>query len=335
MYKEYGKDFVNHLDGGFLVIIYDPSNQTIDFFTDPWATRQAHYTAGDLIYSFSSWPTDKSKQLKWNSHYQYSIGDNQLKLINDEIYKWDLRQYKDTLEDMTIAFEEAVLKRYNNNTVSTLGGIDSSCIALCLADNKKQFNSVHLSAVQVEDENTLSTVIEYTKPYNNFIRFDELPEENGFHNETAFYAQIHKVVSNFEFVISGDGADPVFFNDMIGDSKQFDGEFNIWPEDLSTIFPWTLFYGARRVMNAREHHTLKLNLCWKTPFRDKKFVQEWLNVSHKLKNRENKLAKIMQIDYLKERNIPIPTVHAGIGHQWPNRPDGGWVRIMKTYEQFI
>ena len=79
-------------------------------------------------------------------------------MINDEIHKWDLRQYKDTLEDMTIAFEEAVLKRYNNNTVLTLGGIDSSCIALCLADNKKQFNSAHLSAVQVEDENNLEQI---------------------------------------------------------------------------------------------------------------------------------------------------------------------------------
>ena len=334
MYEEYGYDFVNHLDGDFLVIIYDPSNQTIDFFTDPWATRQAHYTAGDFIYSFSTWPTKTSKSLKWNSHYQYSIGDNQLRLVNGEIYKWDLRQYKNTLEDMTIAFEEAVLKRYHDNMVLAFsGGMDSSCVALCLAENEKTFHSAHLSLVKIEDENTISEVVEYTKPYNNFIRFDELPEGVGTPNSETFYKAIHKVVPHFEILCMPGAADPLLDNDVY--KGKFLDEFQIWPEDLTTIFPWTLFYGSRRVMNAREHQSLRQNAYIMDTFRDRNLVQEWLNVTHTLKNKES---KIMQREYLRKRHISIPTVIAGIGHQWDNehgwgrRPAGGWAPLMKVHE---
>ena len=349
MYKEYGNDFINYLDGSFLFIIYDPSNQTIDFFTDPWATRQAHYTPGDFLYKFSTWPTETSKQLKWNSHYHFDIHNNEFKLIDGEIYKWDLRQYKDTLEDLTIAFDESVLKRYHENLVLTLGGADSSCIALSLADQKKSFNSVHLSVVQKEDENTLGAVIEYTKEYNNHFRFTELKEDNACNTEKAFYRQIHEVVPDFKFLWTGHGPDPIFENDGFGDEEfvmtNVDGQgdfkrgFELFPEDLSTIFPWTLFYGAKRFMNSTEVKALSQHVYWHAPYRDKKVAQEWLNTTHTLKNKKNKISNIFQEEYLGKRNIPMPTVKVGQVQQWKNwrskKPKGEPRTQKRIHEQFL
>ena len=172
-YLEHGNKFTEYLDGEFLFIIYDEKTNNIDLFTDPWSTRQAFYYKIDNYFYLSTYPMTEPKggrfgppgltqsfELKFavyndtewnktfyriphNSHHNYNVKTGILKPVNTELHKWDLNQYKDTLDDLTNSFEEAVLKRYTeNSTLFLSSGLDSSPIALCLADHKKYFNSI-------------------------------------------------------------------------------------------------------------------------------------------------------------------------------------------------
>ena len=51
-YIEHGNSFVDHLDGEFLFIVIDGDN--VNFFTDPWSTRQCYFTTVDDYWYFTT-----------------------------------------------------------------------------------------------------------------------------------------------------------------------------------------------------------------------------------------------------------------------------------------
>ena len=211
-YLEYGDKFTEYLDGEFLFIIYDEKTNTIDLFTDPWSTRQAFYYKIDNYFYFSTFPMTEPKdgrfgpagltqsfELKFavyndtewnntfyriphNSHHNYNVKTGILKPVNTELHKWNLNQYKDNLDDLTNSFEEAVLKRHTeNSTLFLSSGLDSTPIALCLADHKKHFNSISCltgSWEGKEDIETLNQVLYYTGTYNKNIKMESIPDYN-------------------------------------------------------------------------------------------------------------------------------------------------------------
>ena len=81
--------------------------------------------------------------------------------------------------------------------------------------------------------------------------------------------------------------------------------FSIWPEDLSTVFPWQHFYGgqARRLLDLFETLSLAYGIENRNAFYDKKFVQEWLHVMPWIKNQT---PKVFQKNYLRDRGIKLP-----------------------------
>ncbi|MBF83957.1 MAG: hypothetical protein CL489_05710, partial [Acidobacteria bacterium] len=142
-YEKYSDDFLDHLDGEFLIIIIDSG--VIKFFIDPWGTRQIWFSKSDNYFYFGTYPLDSSKyngqptRLQNNSQYNFDIKTKELVQINSEIHKWNLDQFKDSLDDVTFALEEAIDKRYNPKSFLLLsGGVDSSVVAVRLADTKKQ-----------------------------------------------------------------------------------------------------------------------------------------------------------------------------------------------------
>ena len=229
-YSEHGDKFTEHLDGEFLFIIYDEKTDTIDLFTDPWSTRQAFYYKIDDCFYFSTFPMTEpkdtrfgksqgsffitpmeskfSKDIEWkktfyriphNSHHNYNVKTGILKPVNTELHKWDLNQYKDTLDDLTRAFEESVLKRYTENlTLFLSSGLDSIPIALCLADHKKHFNSITCLIGPWEgreDVETLNQVIQYTDRYNKHIRVEKIPDWDEINLETEWKNNRNRLVS--------------------------------------------------------------------------------------------------------------------------------------------
>ena len=368
-YLEHGNEFTEYLDGEFLFIIYDEKTNTIDLFTDPWSTRQAFYYKIDNYFYFSTYPMTEPKdgrfgpagleapfELKFavyndtewnktfyriphNSHHNYNVKTGILKPVNTELHKWDLNQYKDNLDDLTNSFEEAVLKRYTENlTLLLSSGLDSSPIALCLADHKKHFNSITcLAGPWKEDIEALNQIIQYTDTYNKNIKIENIPPDlyrydiswdeinlkskwKNNRNRLVFanlplrvqWLMREKCISEFnsKVIFTGNGGDEIFDNypslsAEYPTNKNSSG-VSIWPEDLSTVFPWQHFYGgqARRLLDLFETLSLAYGLENRNVFYDKKFAQEWLHVMPWIKNQT---PKVFQKKYLRDRGIKVPS----------------------------
>ena len=368
-YLEHGDKFTEYLDGEFLFIIYDEKTNTIDLFTDPWSTRQAFYYKIDNYFYFSTYPMTEPKDgrfgpagleapfelkfavyndIEWNktfyriphnSHHNYNVKTGILKPVNTELHKWDLNQYKDNLDDLTNSFEEAVLKRYTENlTLLLSSGLDSSPIALCLADHKKHFNSITcLAGPWKEDIEALNQIIQYTDTYNKNIKIENIPPDlyrydiswdeinlkskwKNNRNRLVFanlplrvqWLMREKCISEFnsKVIFTGNGGDEIFDNypslsAEYPTNKNSSG-VSIWPEDLSTVFPWQHFYGgqARRLLDLFETLSLAYGLENRNVFYDKKFAQEWLHVMPWIKNQT---PKVFQKKYLRDRGIRLPS----------------------------
>jgi len=372
-YLKHGNKFTEYLDGEFLFIIYDEKTNTIDLFTDPWSTRQAFYYKIDNYFYFSTFPMTEPKdgrfgpagltqsfELKFavyndtewnntfyriphNSHHNYNVKTGILKPVNTELHKWNLNQYKDNLDDLTNSFEEAVLKRHTeNSTLFLSSGLDSTPIALCLADHKKHFNSISCltgSWEGKEDIETLNQVLYYTGTYNKNIKMESIPDYNiswdekkskskwaNNRNRLVFANLAHrltcfmreKCISEFnsKVIFTGNGGDEIFDNYPAlpaGHPLKYNGitsknpaGFSVWPEDLSTVFPWQHFYGgqARRLLDLFETQSLAYGLENRNAFYDKKFAQEWLHVMPWIKNQT---PKVFQKKYLRDRGIKVPS----------------------------
>ena len=350
-YLEYGDKFTEHLDGEFLFIVID--GDEINFFSDPWGTKQIYYHQdGDYFY-FTTLPndvnvvytirddyldrSDKIYRLPCNRKCTFNVNGT-LHVIEDELIKWNLDQNINSLEDVDKTFEDAVLKRwYPNCTLFLSGGLDSSSVALCLADNKKEFNVLtNMVNPQFEDQDVLDSVIKYCgKHIINYHRIEESSDHSQEippkHPLTAEIRRQTKERFNSKVVIMGNGADEIFDNYRTKEKTVVNGvgrspatiksNFDVWPDDQSTIFPWEHFYGgqSRRLLDYHETYSLLYGLELRNVFYDKALAQAWLNVDVNIKNIEY---KVFMKEYLRKRNIPITKFpQSGFGHQsWPIHP---------------
>jgi|TARA_R110000868_G_scaffold113225_1_gene304083 asparagine synthetase B (glutamine-hydrolysing) len=322
-YLEYGDKFTEHLDGEFLFIVID--NNKIDFFSDPWGTRQVYYhTVGDYFY-FTTLPNDEySLYTTGYSDEFYRLPCNKkcdfngtLHVGSADLIKWNLDQNVNSLEYVDCAFEDAVLKRwYPNCTLFLSGGLDSSAIALCFADNKKKFNALtNMFHPQFEDQDVLDSVIEYCGEYINYhciegTNINHKPK----HSATSEIRRQTKERFDSKVVIMGNGADEIFDNYRNKGKSNFD----IFPHDQSTIFPWEHFYGgqSRKLLDYHETYSLFYGLEQRNVFYDKSLAQAWLNVDVNIKNIEY---KVFMKEYLRKRDIKIPKFpKSGFGNQSPS-----------------
>jgi asparagine synthetase B (glutamine-hydrolysing) len=335
MYEKHKEKFTNYLDGEFLIIVYDTKEKQIHFFTDPWSTRQAWFETWDDYFYFGTYPKNEIpnrlefwnfkrfgnlERLLHNSHYVYDVKDNHLEQVNSELHKWNLDQFDNSYDTFKEKLEQAILKRYHEDSVTCLsGGLDSGAIALCLTDHKIPFTSITLNITKAEDCRSLSSVLAYTNDYNTSYvytdyteikKYDILKQFNLQETAVAQMAQ-HASNLNKKVVIQANGFDEIFSN-YSEDGKK--GNKFFWPENLKEIFPWDHFYGGqnRRLIDRKELIFLIYGLEIRNIFLDKYLVQAWLNLSVELKNSTFKGG---QIEYFLERNICLPTKVAGGSHQ--------------------
>lgn len=310
-YLEYGDGFVDYLDGEFLFIIVDGDN--IDFFTDPWSTRQCYFTVEDDHWYFTTFRVSKeSRRFLHNSHYYFNTKSRKIRQVNPELVSWNLDQNVDTIDEVVDAFEEAVVKRWTQNcTLFLSGGVDSSAVALCLYENNLPFNSISLlTNPELEDQEPLIAMTNFCKNHfavntisKNYVKMDNAQGEIRNQTKKQFSSKV---------VLMGNGADE-FIDDYR--SKHQKSDWENWPDDLHNFFPTRHFYfgQSRRLLDIHETINLNFGLEGRNIFYDKKFVQSWLNLSTTLKNKEN---KGFLKDYLRKYQIPISkTPDAGFGKQ--------------------
>lgn len=332
-YLEHGDRFTEYLDGEFLIIIYDKGK--IHFFTDPWSTRMVWYTSIGDDFCFSTFPlSNNAERLLHNSHYCFDVKTRNLVQLNSELHKWDLNQTKSNFDDWHIAFNEAVVKRWNDNTVLALsGGVDSSSIAVCMAENKLPFDAISLKIKDSEDKNTTDSVLTFVRSRVtidlNVVDICSIPEtgveyeflkRKSFHrNPPAVLAyetqKLHKKV-----LFTGHGSDEIYDNYRMKSHTRHNEplEFDIWPDDLSSVFPYKHFYKhkQRYLIDSHEYMALCFGVETRNPFLDKKLTQEWFSLSAELKNLEDKSP---QKNYLRNHNIILPKKVSGLIDQLPNR----------------
>lgn len=329
-YEQHGYRFTEYLDGEFLIIVYE--DHKIHFFNDPWSTRMTWFEQNEKRFIFSTFSLNKnSVRLQHNSHYCFDVGSNVLTLVNDELHKFDLTQYKNSFDDWIKAFDEAVAKRWHKNAVLALsGGVDSSAIAVSLAKQKLPVDFLLLDINQTEDRNTIRSVASFIyqnmKTHIDVINRktkNTIPEEFSLeYNFLANYSFVRRPLtflakrtrdSNKKVLITGQGSDEILDNyrkkSYTRHSEKL--EFVDWPDDLSTIFPWGHFYRnkQRYLIDSHETSSLCFGVEHRSPFLDKKLTQEWLWITPSLKNLEDKspLKK-----YLRDNNIVIPNKMSGL-----------------------
>jgi asparagine synthetase B (glutamine-hydrolysing) len=327
MYNQYGDEFTNHLDGEFLIVIYDTKRNVINFYTDPWSTRQAWFDKWDDYFYFGTFPrvevygrflpTDfygkgELIRLRPNSHYMFDVKLKQLTLINSELHSWNLKQFKTNFRDFHIAFEEAVLKRYNSEAMLCFsGGIDSACLAACLSDHNKPLPMTNLDFTGAEDFDTIEAVKRYCNfPFRSINKPSPIKHEDRFIQlglDNSPLVQLSQHIEN-RVILQGNGVDEVLNNYL---NKRETGEVrNWWPQDLRLVFPWYHFYNGqvRKIIDKKELICLHYGQELRNVFLDKKLVQEWLHITHVLKNSTSKAPLKV---YLHERGIPLPKKVAG------------------------
>jgi len=323
--------FTNYLDGEFFIIIYDMKKKLINFYTDPWATKMCWFDTFSSYFYFGSFKLSKeSVRLKHNSHYTFDFINKRLVCENNELHKWDLRQFKDSYNDWDTAFFEAVKKRHHKETVLALsGGVDSQAIAACLSDLKLNFEAITLSLSDCEDKNSIYSIKKYIQNsceniYYLYSDYSLKKDSNSFKllldNKIEHYALSYvcakmKVLRK-RVLFTGSGADEIidnYINKYKLKGKPF-VSMTKWPEDLENNFPYDHFYEnrQRKFIDIQQYVSLSYGIETRNPFLDKRLAQEWLWISPSLKNKESK-GPIK--NFLRSRDIYISEKILGLGDQ--------------------
>jgi asparagine synthetase B (glutamine-hydrolysing) len=339
-YELYQDGFTNHLDGEFLIIVYDLEKKIINFYTDPWSTRMCWYDPLDnQHFYFGTFPISKnSKRLLHNSHYTFNVVTNSITLKNKEIHKWDFRDFKDSFEDWDRSFLYSVKKRYHkkDNVLALSSGYDSVCIALAFSDLNLNFQSVNLDITEnVEDLNTFYQTLEYTK-HNNEVTILTRDSILTFLDDKSLQAEfldfclfnykyittklshkyslaiLCKYIStlNKKILFTGTGPDGIIDNYLLKNARK---SFII-NNDTFENFPYEHFYGGkqRAFIDRQEYTSLAHSIETRNPFLDKNLTQEWFYLRNDLKNKEHKSPLA---NFLRTRGIKIPEKIAGMNSQ--------------------
>lgn len=260
-----------------------------------------------------------------------------------QVHDFDLRQYKTDTDDWANAFMAAVRKRATHgNTANSMfvnlsSGYDSGSIALAL--NLQQLPYASFSSFKLEDPKVLNSrlvsnrlascsyafqvaqitdmdrsyeayqIKEIAEPFI-YVHEDAPGYKTALHDDGGAKAMnyICRYMSSqgYRVVLSGSGADEImsdygFRGNRISYHSQFGGVF---PEDLSSIFPWRKFYddSQRSYLFKDEFVAGAHAIEGRYPFLDPQVVQEYLSLSYTVKN---KTYKAPIHDFLTKYDYPF------------------------------
>ena len=255
------------------------------------------------------------------------------------VYEFDLNQHKTSFDDWNKAFENSIRKRAfglrENIFIGLSSGYDSGSIACEL--NKQNIPYKAYSVVGYENVDVLQKRFSMFNGNSSgeYLQDNRLEYKNYINsNVEEFMYRIYSSSSNYnEFglrlqddngscglsmvcdraksegkkvYLSGSGSDEIFsdygFN---GEKKYMHSNFGgLFPENLSTIFPWASFYGSTMVsyLAKEEYVAGSYGIETRYPYLDKYVVQEFLSLTHTLKN--SKYKSVLD-EYLTRSNYPF------------------------------
>lgn len=313
LYKKYGVDFVKHLDGEWAIALYDFKNKLAIFASDLFATKPL-WRNGLECASYKSGVG--GHKIPANSiEIVYFDGKEEKKTI----YDWNLNQYKDSYEDWIAAFEKAVKKRAVPGCfLGVSSGYDSGAIVCALLNLGVDFKAYILPGY--EDNSVLEQRIKLLKSYQYFKNKEDFalePEWVRNNIEDFSYKIPGKHLKNDsaslglskicrdahsegrKVYLSGQGGDEIYADYALRPYlSTFKGKF---PRKL---YLWNNFYeGCQYSYLGKEEYVAgSHSIETRYPFLDRAVVQEFLNLSPELKNRNYK-APIYE--YLTRNHFPF------------------------------
>jgi asparagine synthetase B (glutamine-hydrolysing) len=259
------------------------------------------------------------------------------------IYQFDLRQFKDSFEDWDKAFQDAMRKRAaevrEKVFLGLSSGYDSGVICLELLRAGVPFEAYAVFGTECDEvlEQRFKLieaapnasyrrlrktrwnrklnhryVRNNTDPFRYTIRSSSsdytehimLTEDNG-STWLSYVCRLGRR-NGRRIYLSGMGADEIFSDYGFNGEKKFrHSNFGgLFPDDLSTIFPWNSFYEStmESYLAKEEYVAGSYGLEARYPFLDKAVVQEFLNLTAALKN---SAYKSVLHHYLTINNFPF------------------------------
>lgn len=148
----------------------------------------------------------------------------------------------------------------------------------------------------------------YYKTYSSSSNYNEfnlsIYDDNGA-NGLSHVASLAKK-DGYKIYLSGQGADEIFADYGFGGNKMYShSNFGgLFPEDLSSIFPWASFYGSSQISYLMKEEAVagSYGIEARYPFLDLQVVQEFLWINNELKN---KWYKSVLYNYLTINNFPF------------------------------
>ena len=343
-YKKYDKKFISYLDGEFTIVLFDFNKNLLFIASDIFKTKPLFYNIdNDIVISSYESVCQNIKKQNYNKINPNEvlifdlISKNLIEKIS--IYNFDLNQYKTTYDDFHLSLENAILKRYPENSVPVISlssGNDSGVIACCL--NKYNKKSLYISIPKNEEYNIilkrqeilgeshiLLELIDEEKElwktylYENCERFywdwSYHPKMqgyivNGFDmgsmlGKCKIIETSKKQNSNIKVLFSGIGADEVMANNSFYSLGW--GNVDYFPNDLSDVFPWANFFNGtmENYLKGDEYVGGSFGYETRYPFCDKNMIQEFLWLSPELKNTyKGSNYKPALSSYLDKENFP-------------------------------
>jgi len=271
------------------------------------------------------------------------IMNTKLELLGQhEVYSFSLDQHKENFDDWNVAFRNSIDKRCVKNVredvfIGLSSGYDSGSIACELIDQNIKFTAYTIMGqedrhvmeerrkylnkngcdITIANSSKKAQALEYINKFVEeyyYVTYCSRSDYNERHfrlhqdHGSAGISMICRMAkkNNKKIYLSGQGADEIFSDygfqgKSIFEHSNFGGLF---PEDLSTIFPWPSFFESsqRSYLTKEEYVAGSYGLEARYPFLDKDVVQEFLWLSTDLKNKhyKNVLHNLMS-----ERNFPF------------------------------
>ncbi len=283
------------------------------------------------------------KQMPCNTVKVFKI-DSLEQIKEYPVFEFDLNQHKNHFDDWTIAFENAIKKRTSNTPqkvfIGLSSGYDSGAICYELIRQSVPFKAYSVTGTEndeilqqrfkILDEHSFAsydTIPKVNETWNRNHEFISKHTENfkyTISSSSSDYNEFHlnlidDIGSNWlsavcemaksdgrKVYLSGGGADEIFSDYGFNGKKYFNhSNFGgLFPDDLSTIFPWNSFYGSsmESYLAKEEYVAGAHGLEARYPYLDKYVVQEFLSLHV---DRKNSIYKNVVDNYLIHHNFPF------------------------------
>ena len=255
LYEKYGTEMITHLDGEYAVILIDFEKDLLIFSTDVFSIKPLWFAKENGDFGLASYQSCLDRlgfvnpiQIEANSTYIFKLSTLE-KIERKDVYKFDLKQYKETYDDWEKAFSNAIKKRTQNIKhgifIGLSSGYDSGAIACEL--EKQNVDFAAYSIVGSEKEDTINARLNRTKD-SRLIHLEQ----------DEFLGARNRLKSNCEeYLMRIDNGEQDWLDDVLAEieelEKKLEFPLKLLNEDLGWYTEKSWFINCKEVQSLRNH----------------------------------------------------------------------------------